>query len=336
MRPNVLLILLFIFVFVLAAVFFINKPLNDKNRVTSKNLNIETSIASVKPWIAPDTNLIPATPEGELIKYGRRLISNTSEYLGPAGKVAHITNGMNCQNCHLNAGTKSFSNNFSLVATGYPRFRPRSNRIESIEFRVNDCLERSLNGKKIDSLSREMRAFVAYLKWIGKDVKKGEKIADAGVENLAFLDRPADPQKGKALYTNKCQVCHGKKGEGLVRDDSLGYIYPPLWGNNSFNIGAGLFRLSRLAGFIKTNMPFGTTYKNPQLSTEQAWDVAAYISSQPRPSHDLHADWPNISLKPFDHPFGPYANGFSELQHKYGPFGPIVAANEKSKKQTSK
>lgn len=336
MRPKVLIVLLFILVVIVAAAFFINKPLNDTKSVAINNNNTETSIVSVTPWVAPDTNSIPVTSEGRLIRYGLRLISNTSEYLGPAGKVAHISNGMNCQNCHLNAGTKSFSNNFSLVASGYPRFRPRSNRVESIEFRVNDCLERSLNGKKLDSLSREMRAIVAYLKWIGKDVGKGQKIADAGVQNLAFLNRPADPQKGKALYINKCQVCHGRNGEGLARNDSLGYLYPPLWGEHSFNIGAGMFRLSRLAGFIKNNMPFGTTYKNPQLSTEQSWDVAAYITSQPRPSHDLHTDWPDISLKPFDHPFGPYGNEFSELQHKYGPFGPIKAANERNTKKAAK
>ena len=146
------------------------------------------------------------------------------------------------------------------------------------------------------------------------------------------MKRAADPNKGMALYINKCQVCHGKNGEGQFRSDSMAYIYPPLWGPHSYNIGAGLYRLSRLAGFIKDNMPFGTTYKNPQLSTEQAWDVAAFVSSQPRPSHDLSSDWVDISLKPFDYPFGPYNNGFSEHQHKYGPFEPISAATKKNKK----
>jgi thiosulfate dehydrogenase len=97
-------------------------------------------------------------------------------------------------------------------------------------------------------------------------------------------------------------------------------LYPPLWGNNSYNNGAGLFRLSRFAGYVKNNMPNPLNYHNPQLTDEEAWDVAAYVNSQPRPSKDLSKDWPNIKKKPFDHPFGPYADAWSEEKHKYGPW----------------
>jgi thiosulfate dehydrogenase len=71
-------------------------------------------------------------------------------------------------------------------------------------------------------------------------------------------------------------------------------------------------------------MPWGATYNAPQLTDEEAWDVAAYVNSMPRPSKNLSADWPDISQKPIDHPFGPYADGFDETQHKFGPFQPIV------------
>jgi len=67
-------------------------------------------------------------------------------------------------------------------------------------------------------------------------------------------------------------------------------------------------------------MPLGATYEKPQLTDEEAWDVAAYVNSMLRPAKDLSRDWPDISKKPFDHPFGPYADSFSEEQHKYGPF----------------
>ena len=98
----------------------------------------------------------------------------------------------------------------------------------------------------------------------------------------------------------------------------------------SYNQGAGLFRMSRLAGYVKANMPFGATYDNPQLTDEEAWDVAAYINAQPRPEHPfLATDWPDISKKPYDHPFGPYRDSFPEAQHKYGPFRPIVAFYKK-------
>jgi thiosulfate dehydrogenase len=71
--------------------------------------------------------------------------------------------------------------------------------------------------------------------------------------------------------------------------------------------------------------------EKPVLTVEESWDVAAYVNSQPRPNKDLSGDWPDISKKPIDHPFGPYADGFSEVQHKFGPFPPITAKREQLK-----
>lgn len=263
-------------------------------------------------------------PEDSLAQYGRELIENTSYYLGPKGTVAAITNGMNCQNCHLDGGTIPWGNNYSAVVPTYPKFRDRSGAIESIEKRVNDCLQRSLNGQAVDSLSREMRAIVAYMHWIGDDLEKGQKPKGSGIVELKYLDRAADPEKGSVVYQSKCASCHGQDGLGKPNETG-GYVYPPLWGSSSYNIGAGLFRLSRFAGYVKMNMPFlQATYKTPVLSDEEAWDVAAFVNSRPRPGKDLSGDWPNISKKPIDHPFGPYKDGFSEEQHKFGPFNPIV------------
>ena len=115
----------------------------------TKENKISLSDSAAKEWQAPDINLVPETPEGELIRYGRDLIVNTSKYFGPKGIVASITNGMNCQNCHVDAGSRSFGNSFAAVASTYPRYRERSGRVESIEFRINDCMKRSLNGKEI-------------------------------------------------------------------------------------------------------------------------------------------------------------------------------------------
>lgn len=275
-------------------------------------------------WQAPSEEEIPFDSNGDLIRYGRELIVNTSNYLGPKGIVALVSNNMNCQNCHLAAGTQNFANPFSAVASTYPRYRDRSGRVESVEFRVNDCLQRSMNAGTLDSTSTEMRAMVAYLQWVGKKVPEGLKPKGAGTEVLPYLPRAADPQKGKMIYTTVCQRCHGASGEGVLKADSTGYVYPPLWGEQSFNIGAGMYQLSRLAGFVKNNMPFGTTWQNPQLSNEQAWDVAAFVASQQRPGKRFPHDWPDIAKKPVDYPFGPYADSFSETQHKYGPFLPIT------------
>src|SRR6185369_9142824 len=109
-------------------------------------------------WDIPYVNSLPATPEAEMIKYGRELVINTAKYLGPKGSVAHMSNGMNCENCHLDAGTRLNGNCFAMVATTYPKFRERSGMSESVEYRINECMERSLNGNRLDSLSKEMRA----------------------------------------------------------------------------------------------------------------------------------------------------------------------------------
>ena len=283
-------------------------------------------------WDPPDTLRIPATAEGELIRYGRSLISNTSFYLGPNGKIAHTSNGMNCQNCHLEAGTRFWGNNYGAVFSTYPKFRARSGTIESIYKRINDCFERSLNGTGLDTTCKEMMAMYAYIKWLGRQVPKNKKPAGTGIVNIPFLSRAADPYNGQIVYTEKCLRCHGTNGTGLTNTDGTGYTYPPLWGEHSYNTGAGLFRLSRLAGYVRYNMPFSNAgFDSTQLSNEEAWDVAAYINSQPRPAKKYTNDWPDISAKPIDHPFGPYTDSFSEWQHKYGPFGVIEKAAKKSK-----
>lgn len=274
-------------------------------------------------WKAPALPDAKQHPSANSIRYGRELIARTAYYLGPNGKVAQLSNGMNCQNCHLEAGTKPWGNNFGAVAATYPKFRERSGTSETIIKRISDCFERSLNGRAPDSASREMQAMVAYIQFIGRTVPKGESPKGVGLWPLPFLDRTADPNKGSVIYQQKCVICHGANGQGQANPDGSGYIYPPLWGNHSYNTGAGLYRLSRLAGYIKTNMPLGANWDTPQLSDEEAWDLAAYLNSTPRPTKAFSKDWPNIKGKPVDYPFAPFADSFPEQQHKFGPFKPI-------------
>ncbi len=276
---------------------------------------------------APDTALIPRTAAGRQVRYGRELIAHTAQYLGPQGSVAHLTNGMNCQNCHLQAGTQGFANNYLAVAATYPKLRARSGQVEGIEKRVNDCVERSLNGRAMPDSSREMRAVVAYINWLGQGIPKGKKVYGTGLVKLAYLGRATDPVVGKAVFASKCQSCHGPAGQGQPLADGRGYQYPPLWGPHSYNDGAGLFRVSSLARYVKAAMPYGATFDHPQLTNEQAWDVAAFVNSQPRPHLPASHDWPDIRKKPVDHPFGPYADAFSVQQHKYGPWQAIEAAH---------
>jgi thiosulfate dehydrogenase len=284
-------------------------------------------------WQAPDVSALEADPKKDEILYGKELIAHTADYFGPKGKVfLASTNGMNCQNCHLEAGTKVFGNNYSAVASTYPKFRARSGAIENMYKRINDCFERSLNGKGLDTNSKEMLAIVSYIKWLGKDVAKGVKPEGSGFKNLKFLDRASDPDKGQLVYTAKCQSCHQANGEGILNGDKSAFTYPPLWGSNSYNDGAGLYRMSNFAKFVKYNMPLGASHDAAQLSDEEAWDVAAFVNSQPRPKKDIKKDWPKIEEKPFDHPFGPYKDGFNEKQHKFGPYTPIKEKLDEMKK----
>ncbi|MES2519397.1 MAG: c-type cytochrome [Bacteroidota bacterium] len=297
-----------------------------------------------KAFVKPDSNFVhlwtaPAdwrmikldTSEQKLVKYGRELIAHTADYLGPKGSVKHISNGMNCQNCHLQAGTQPWGNNYFAVEATFPKFRERSGAVENQVKRVNDCFERSLNGKALDSNSHEMQAILAYIKWLGTDVPKKKAPRGSGIFKIKGLKRPCDPVLGKIVYEQKCQSCHQANGEGVLASDGKNFTYPPLWGKHSYNIGAGLFRISNFAGYVKYNMPYGATYERPQLSDADAWDVAAYVNSMPRPTKDLSKDWPNIASKPFDHPFGPYADSFPEKQHKFGPFKPIKEWKEQHK-----
>ena len=284
-------------------------------------------------WVAPSlfTDGETTGQERELVIYGQELIAHTSNYFGPKGSVRQITNGMNCQNCHLNAGTLPWGNNYGAVYATYPKFRARSGLIEDIPKRVNDCFERSLNGQPIDTASREMKAIYTYLKWLGKDVPKEKQPYGSGLEKLPYLPRAASPENGRLVYDSKCQSCHGMTGEGQPGLDGKSFATPPLWGPNSYNDGAGLYRLSNFASFAKNNMPLGqASHGSPVLSLEEAWDVAAFVNSQPRPHIDQQKDWPEIGRKPVDFPFGPYADTCSEKQHKYGPFQPLEAARVKA------
>lgn len=320
-------------VFIITAVFWL---LNPQSANVADATELKPAAVSIKPaqpikksWQPPDSTRIPDTPEGDLIRYGRELVAHTAVYIGPKGKVMSLSNGMNCQNCHLKAGKKPFGNNYAGVAATYPKFRARSGSVETIEKRVNDCIERSLNGKPLNEDSREMKAFVSYISWVGSEVDKGMYPQEAGIAELPLLDRAADPLKGKLVYEKYCARCHGPNGEGVKTADGVEWKYPPLYNSNSYNVGAGLYRLSRFAGYVKVNMPYDlATPDKPVLTDEEAWDVASFINSQSRPVKNFPSDWPDISKKPYDHPKGPYADNFSEEQHKYGPFAPIKAAQK--------
>ena len=280
-----------------------------------------------------DSDTIPHDQKGDFIRYGYQLITHTSSIIGPNVKNMKMRfsgNNLACVNCHLESGQKKFSAPFVGVTGRFPQFRKRANTLATIEERINGCMQRSMNGRKLPADSKEMIAIVAYMQWLSRDVPSGQKIQGSGFLKITPPDRKADLNHGKQIFLNKCSSCHGKSGQGKMTDSgdpSKGYDFPPLWGPDSFNQGAGMHRVLKAASFIKGNMPFGTTYQQPQLTDAEAYDVAAYINSKTRPDKKgKKNDYPDLSLKPVDCPYPPYADHFSQEQHQFGPFQPITNA----------
>ena len=170
-----------------------------------------------------------------------------------------------------------------------------------------------------------MKAFVSYLKWLSRFAPEDGTIKGIGFVKIDIPDRVVDLNKGKQVFIKNCVVCHTANGTGLISPDGLTYIYPPLWGTDSYNHGAGMTRVITAAQFIKANMPFGTTYNSPILTDEEAYDVAGYINQQERPKKsNPEKDFPDLKKKPVSTPYPPYADGFSVEQHQMGPFQPII------------
>jgi thiosulfate dehydrogenase len=298
---------------------------------------------SALPWTMPEVSALPRDARGQLIREGRDLMLATYAHIGP--NVADVAkrfagNNLACTNCHLAGGTKKFGLPLFGIYNDFPAYSARTGGPISIEDRINSCMTRSMNGRAMPNDAPEMRALVAYVEFLSTSVPPGQQLPGLGAGKMKELTRPADPERGRAVYVSSCAACHNTDGTGILRDrgaPQLGYMMPPLWGPGSYNDGAGMARLINFANFVHFNMPHGADYLNPQLTIEQAWDVAAYVLSQPRPQRaGLAKDFPDLLNKPVDAPYGPYADGFSEKQHKYGPFAPIRDAIKRLKSAASR
>ena len=283
----------------------------------------------------PDPSRLADGPWKDAVLYGRRLIVETPQILGPEvpnKAMRYAGNNLSCQSCHLQAGTQPFALPLIGAFANYPAYMGREDAVRTLEERINGCFDRSMNGHALPVDGKEMKAMVAYLMFIGAGVPVGSSPKGRGTQALPLLSRAADSKRGAAVYQKTCAACHQAGGQGQrvgVKGDAKGYAYPPLWGPDSFNDGAGMHRLMSAAAFVHANMPFGTTYQSPVLSNEDAWDVAAYINSQPRPKRaHLERDYPNRSRKPIDAPFGPFADAFPLAQHRLGPYQPMQDAKK--------
>ncbi len=275
-----------------------------------------------------DTLKIPGDPYGDAVKYGRKLMQNTAYYIGPNGiNGKYLGNKMNCSNCHQEEGTKLYS--FNLVAShqNYPQYRARENKVLTLAERINNCVMRPHNGKPLPLDSKEMVAILSYLKWINTFAPKEKSFG--GLKNLEveFPSVAASSDRGLHLYAVNCLRCHGANGEGVMKMDNNSYLYPPLWGANSYQPGSSMHRIIKQAQWVKANMPYDkATWDKPVLTDEEALDIAAFINDDnihKRPGvNDL--DYPDIAKKAIDYGEGPFIDTFTVQQHKDGPFLPII------------
>lgn len=295
----------------------------------SGSLAGEVPTVDLTKWTPPDISNLGDDAFGKLVKYGHSLVTDTRNQIGPAAAEPakrYAGNGLTCQNCHLQGGTQAYAMPLVGVWGQFPQYRGREGEVATLEERVNGCMERSMNGRALALDSREMKAFLAYMKWLSNGVPDGTRFIGAGTLAVKEPGRAADLRHGAKVYAETCAACHGEHGQGQRSEGGAGYQFPPLWGSDSYNNGAGMARLLNAAGFAKHNMPLGTKFDAPVLTDEDAYDVAGYINGQPRPEKaNLDKDFPNRLQKPVDTPYGPYVDGFSAEQHKFGPYGPIRA-----------
>jgi thiosulfate dehydrogenase len=274
--------------------------------------------------------MLPGGPHKRDVLYGEALIRRTYAIVGPNVADAnqrYSGNNLACGSCHLDGGRRRYGLSLIGVADAYPRNMARENAVQTLPQRINGCFERSMNGRALPADSREMTAIRAYIQFLS-DAAPAD-LDGRGAPVVRLLDRAADPARGAEVYASRCAACHGDHGQGAQNEDGQGYLYPPLWGADSFNSGAGMHRVITAANFIRANMPFGVTYDRPLLTEEQAFDVAAFINVQPRPQRSgLDRDYPDRSRKPVDAPFPPYADHFSQRQHTFGPWTEMTHARE--------
>lgn len=190
---------------------------------------------------------------------------------------------LSCTSCHFAGGDTigGRNNGISLVGVTnvYPRFSARSNKTITLADRINNCFERSMSGKPLPVDSQEMQDMLAYLAWISKEVESIKNPPWLGVTMLKSQHKP-DIKQGNILYQKYCASCHRDNGEGGGKlPEPVNKTIPPLWGENSFNDGAGMSMLPMFSAFVYWNMP----YQNSVLTEEEAIDIAAFVLEQPRP-----------------------------------------------------
>ena len=229
---------------------------------------------AAEQWFQPPQEAdLPANAFGELVLQGRAIFVDTrnqaAEYVG---------NGMNCTNCHIEQGRKANSAPLWGAYPMYPAYRKKNDKVNSFTERMQGCFQFSMNGTPPPANSHVINALTAYSYWLSTGAPTGQELPGRAYPEVPQPAGGYDIAKGEKVFAEQCAVCHG--GDGLGQKSGDDYVFPPLWGKDSYNWGAGMHRINTAAAFIKESMPLG---KGGTLSDDDAWHVAAFMNSHERP-----------------------------------------------------
>lgn len=221
----------------------------------------------------PPRDAIPDSEFGDLVRQGERIFKDPRQYASE-----YVNNDLSCQNCHFDGGRYEKTASLRSAWPMYPAYRGKNQHVNDYAERLQGCFVYSMNGKAPPRDGEVIQALQAYSFWLAKGMPTGEPPAQRGFPRIEEPPEPPSYARGEAVFQDNCALCHGEDGQGQrAADGSVGF--PPLWGEGSYNWGAGMHRINTAAAFIKAAMPLG----NPELTDQQAWDVALFINSHERP-----------------------------------------------------
>ncbi|MFO1398400.1 MAG: c-type cytochrome [Burkholderiales bacterium] len=226
------------------------------------------------PFTPPAADAIPDTPLGTMVRFGRDIFTDTQRYA-----KQYVGNGLNCVNCHLDDGRAANAAPMWAAFVAYPSFRTKNDKVNTFEQRLQGCFRYSMNGRVPPADSAVIVALTSYAYWLATGAPVGAELAGRGYPPVPAPASAPDAGRGATVYATHCAACHGADGAGLKAGNA--YTFPPLWGRDSYNAGAGMHRVQTAAAFIKANMPLG---QPNTLTDQEAWDVAAFVNSRPRPA----------------------------------------------------
>ncbi|CFL83593.1 cytochrome C [Bordetella pertussis] len=221
----------------------------------------------------PAADAIPDNEFGKVVREGEQIFLHT-----PQRAAKFVGNDLTCASCHLDAGRRADSAPMWAAYVLYPAYRAKNGHVNTLAERLQGCFRYSMNGESPPADDPTLVALQSYMYWLASKAPTGVKLAGRGYRKLPAPPQKPDYLRGKTAYAQYCAVCHGAEGQG--QKNGRHWVFPALWGEHSFNWGAGMHQIGNAAGFIKANMPLGQA---GLLSDQEAWDVAYFMNAHERP-----------------------------------------------------